>query len=72
MKRDIQIAERVLETVLETAELLIHVTDAGKIGRPDSVVLRFVAADMVAAPIVTFAIETEAFRDKAVAKGAGG
>jgi hypothetical protein len=52
--------------------LLIDVTDAEDIGRPGSEVLRFVAADTVAAPIVRFAIETEAFRDKAVAKGAGG
>ena len=55
------IEERVLDMVLEIPELLLHDTDA-----------EILAAETVATPIVKFAVETEAFREKAVPKGAGG
>jgi hypothetical protein len=64
--------ERVLGVVLKTAELLLHATGTENMGRLDSELPRFVAAEVVAAPIVKLVVETEAFRDKAVPKDAGG
>jgi hypothetical protein len=68
----LEITERALEVVLKTAELLLHATSTESMGRLDSELPRFVTVDMVAAPIVKLAVETEAFHEKAVAKGAGG
>lgn len=45
---------------LETAELLLHVTDVEDKGRLDSELSRFVAVGMVPVPTMEFAVETEA------------
>jgi hypothetical protein len=66
----LEITERVLEVVLKTAKLLLHATGTEDMGRPDSELPKSVA--VVAAPIVNLAVDTEAFREKAVAKGRGG
>jgi hypothetical protein len=57
--------------VLETAGLLLHKTGT-EMGRSDPKIPMFAAVEVVAAPIVRLAMEAEAFRDKAVPKGAGG
>jgi hypothetical protein len=68
----LEITERVLEVVLKTAELLLHAIGTEDMDRPDSELPVFIAVEMVAAPIVKLAVETEAFLETAVAKGAGG
>ena len=55
------IEERVFVRELEILELLLHDTDA-----------EILAVETGATPIVKLAVETEAFREKAVPKGAGG
>lgn len=59
------------KVVFESVESLFHETDAGNERRLDCESPGSVAAEMVATPIVILAVETEALREKSVAKGMG-
>lgn len=61
----------VLKVVLDPVGLLLHETDTGTKGRLDRELPEPVAAETVATPIVILAVETEALREKSVAKGMG-
>jgi hypothetical protein len=60
----------VLRVVIGSVGLLLHEVDAENMGRLDSELSESVVVEMVARPIVELAEETEAFREKSVAKGA--
>jgi hypothetical protein len=73
LKAVLGVAERVSEVVLDdTAELLPHKTDVVNVGLTNAELPKLLAVEMVATPIVLLAVKTEAFREKAVAKGARG
>jgi hypothetical protein len=64
--------ESVSEEVLDTAELLPHKTDVVNVGLSNPEMPKLLTVEIVATPIVSLAVKTEAFREKAVAKGARG